>query len=302
MADNIIFISSHEVQVINGSCNKSDVLKIHDYEDFLLEDGAMINGVIIDETPILEILKKIRGKGVSSCVLVIDSGQIITKNLDVPMVSPKELITITKNELADIDISYDDLVYDYCVLRNKYDNEDKQGGEILCCALERKLLGSYIELFANADIKLKTIDISINALHKLTQEVAELKDKTYIVSVLDSNNVSSFLFEKNHYTFSNRTRLFSKRGTPEFITEMNSNISQLIQFSKSKQCPYTIETAFFCGLQKEETQIFEKIKDNLGINAEVFPNSGIVYVTNKNNVKEFQLHEYAFMVGSLIRK
>lgn len=302
MAENVIFISSHEVQLINGSCDKSDMVKVHNYESFKLEDGAMLNGVIIDETPILEILKNVRAKGISSCLLVIDSGQVLTKNLEVPIVRAKELITITKNELADIDGSYEDLVYDYCVLKNNHDDKERAGGEILCCALERKLVGSYIDLFASADIKLKSIDISINALHKLTQEVAELNNKTYTVSVLDANNVSSFLFENNHYTFSNRTRLFSERGTEEFIAEMNSNISQLVQFSKSKQSPYTIETAFFCGLDKEEMQIFSSIKENLGINAELFPNSGIVYVTNRNNPKEFQLHEYVFMVGSLIRK
>lgn len=89
-------------------------------------------------------------------------------------------------------------------------------------------------------------------MQKLTNELVDTADKTYVISVIDGNNVSSYLFENNHYTFSNRTRLFSDRGTYEFIMEMNSNISQLIQFSKSKRSQYTIETAYFCGLDDEE--------------------------------------------------
>lgn len=129
-----------------------------------------------------------------------------------------------------------------------------------------------------------------------------MNGKTYIVSVLDGSNVSSYLFEKNHYTFSNRTRLFSERGTQAFISEMNSNISQLIQFSKSKQSPYPIERAYFCGLDDaEELMVFESIRSNLNLQAEQFPDSKIVYVTG-DHYKDFHLHDYVFPVGCLIRK
>ena len=101
------------------------------------------------------------------------------------------------------------------------------------------MLTSYIELFDATGIRLKSVDISINALHKLTQELADLNGKTYIVSVLDGNNVSSYLFEKNHYTFSNRTRLFSERGTQAFISEMNSNIpADPVQQIQAESVPY----------------------------------------------------------------
>ena len=228
--------------------------------------------------------------------------QILVKNIRVPQLSRKELLKVAKDELADIDGSYEDLIYDYSVLQSSFEEEEKKGGEILCCAVERKLLTSYIELFDATGIRLKSVDISINALHTLTQELADLNGKTYIVSVLDGNNVSSYLFEKNHYTFSNRTRLFSERGTQAFISEMNSNISQLIQFSKSKQSPYPIERAYFCGLDDaEELMVFESIRSNLNLQAEQFPDSKIVYVTG-DHYKDFHLHDYVFPVGCLIRK
>lgn len=299
----VVYISSHAVQMIYGSCDKQDMIKIEKYMELPLEEGAIINGVVIDENQILEQLKELKGLGVDKARCVIDSGQILLKNIKVPFLKNKELQKIAKDELADIDGSYEDLVYDYSVLRPSFEDSEEAGGEILCCAMERKLLASYIDLFKNADIALKSIDISVNALHKLTQELADLEGQTYIVSILDNNNVSSYLFENNHYTFSNRSRLFSERGTQEFIVEMNSNISQLIQFSKSKHSPYTIQTAYFCGLDGDEKlKVLSNIKENLGIDAKEFPNSKLVYVVNRHEGLEFVLHRYVFPVGCLIRK
>ena len=274
----VLFISSHAVQMIYGSCDKKDMVKVEAFHEYPLEEGAMINGVITDDSSILDILKELQENGLKEARFVIDSGQILVKNIRVPQLSRKELLKVAKDELADIDGSYEDLIYDYSVLQSSF------------------------ELFDATGIRLKSVDISINALHKLTQELADLNGKTYIVSVLDGNNVSSYLFEKNHYTFSNRTRLFSERGTQAFISEMNSNISQLIQFSKSKQSPYPIERAYFCGLDDaEELMVFESIRSNLNLQAEQFPDSKIVYVTG-DHYKDFHLHDYVFPVGCLIRK
>lgn len=299
--ENVIFISNHNIQIVKGSCDKNDMIKINDYKEYKLDEGCMINGVITDEQPVREILETIKANGVNSAILVIDSGQIIVKNMNIPILKKKEIMKIVRDELASVDQSYEDLIYDYSVLRKNY--EEQAGGEILCCGLERKLLVSYVDLFKSVGIKLTAVDISVNALQKLTQELPDLEHQTYIVSILDGNNVSSYLFEDNHYTFSNRSRLFSDRGTNAFIMEMNSNISQLIQFNKSKRSLYTIDRAYFCGLEDgEEPMVFENIRRNLNIDAQVFPNSKVVYVTDKTLEYEFELHDAVYPVGSLIRK
>lgn len=301
--ENVIYISTHSIQLVQGSADKSDMIRIENFKEFMLDEGTMINGVITDDAQVLEKLNEIKAVGVHHCRIVIDSGQILVRNVDVPALKKEELFQVVKNELSNLEEGYEDLIYDYSVLREEYEEDGKNGGEILCCGMERKLLSSYLEVFENADIKIDGIDISVNTLHKLTEELNDLGSKTFIVSVLDANNVSSYLFENNHYTFSNRSRLFSERGTPDFITEMNSNISQLIQFNKSKRSPYTIEMAYFCGLEKsEEIALSEMVKENLEINAGRFLNSKIVYVPNKEIEKKFYLNDYVYSVGCLIRK
>lgn len=114
--ENVIYISSHGVQLISGSNDKEDMIKVDAFREYPLAEGAMINGVITDDTPILEILKEMRSNGITTARLLIDSGQILTKNVDVPILKKKELLQITRDELSDIEGSYEDLVYDYLSL------------------------------------------------------------------------------------------------------------------------------------------------------------------------------------------
>ena len=50
----VLFISSHAVQMIYGSCDKKDMIKVEAFHEYPLEEGAMINGVITDDSSILD--------------------------------------------------------------------------------------------------------------------------------------------------------------------------------------------------------------------------------------------------------
>lgn len=300
--DYAIYISTHSIQLVEGSADASDMIRIEHYEEFDLSEGTMINGLITDDSEVIEVLTKIREKGISHSRVVIDSGQILVKNVDVPSLKKNELIKVVQNELSNLEEGYDDLIYDYSVLRECYGG-DKVGGEVLCCGVERKLIANYLEVFDNVGIKVDSIDISVNALHKLTEELSDFENQSFIVSVLDSNNVSSYLFENNHYTFSNRTRLFSQQGTPDFLTEMSGNISQLLQFNKSQRSVYSIEIVYFCGLTKsDEIALSQLVEATLDIKVTRFPNSKSVYVPDKAKQEKFYLNDYVYSVGCLIRK
>lgn len=299
--ENVVYISSQDIQMLCGSADGNDMIRIESYESLPLNEGSMINGVITDEQDIKDNLEALKEKGLNECFLVIDSGQILTKNVIVPFLNKKELIQFCKDELSSIDSSYTDVIYDYSVLNQK--NEDGKTGEILCCGVERKLIGSYIEIFESVGIKLKAVDISINAVIKLTRELPELENKTYVIAIMDGNNVSSFLFENNRYVFSNRSRLFSERGTDAFNIEMSGNISQLIQFNKSQHSEHAIETAYFCGLHDdEEMLVYNRIENSLNIKAERFPLSTTICV-NKDKLKDdFTFHKFILPAGGLLRK
>lgn len=299
---NVIYISSQNIQVLSGSADSNDMIRVDDFMSIPIEEGAMINGVITDDQSLKEHLEEIKSQhNINECNLVIDSGQILTKNAVVPIMNKKQLLQFVQDELASIDASSTDLVYDYSVLKAKI--EGTNTGEILCCGVERRLIESYIELFESVGIKLNIVDVSINAVNKLTQELPELEDKTYIISILDGNNVSSFLFEKNKYVFSNHARLFSERGSDAFNIEMSGNISQLIQFNKAQHSEHAIEIAYFCNLQADEEQLVcGRIQDSLNIKAERFPSSMVFVVQDPAKKAMFALNEYIFPAGGMIRK
>ena len=121
----VLFISSHAVQMIYGSCDKKDMVKVEAFHEYPLEEGAMINGVITDDSSILDILKELQENGLKEARFVIDSGQILVKNIRVPQLSRKELLKVAKDELADIVGSYENLIYDYSVLQSLFE-EDEQ--------------------------------------------------------------------------------------------------------------------------------------------------------------------------------
>lgn len=299
--EHVVYISSHAIQLIKGSCEQDDVIKVQSCTEVALDENAIINGVITDEQQVTKGLQTLAASGVRSCRLVIDSGQILMKNIEIPMLKKREIKDVVKHALSDIDSSYEDLMYDYSVLSTRLENK-RNKAEILCCGMERKLLASYVEVFENAGIRLLSVDVSVNALLKLTQELNDFINKTYIVSVVDANNVSSYLFIENHYVFSKRARLFSERGSDAFITEMISTVSQLMQFGKSNYS-IPVSYAYFCGLNEQENAVVnESVRSNLHIEAGVFPNAKLISLMDKEERKKFQLHACVYAVGALIRK
>lgn len=140
----VLFISSHAVQMIYGSCDKKDMVKVEAFHEYPLEEGAMINGVITDDSSILDILKELQENGLKEARFVIDSGQILVKNIRVPQLSKKELLKVAKDELADIDGSYEDLIYDYSVLQSSFEEEEKRAERFYAVLLKENCLPAIL--------------------------------------------------------------------------------------------------------------------------------------------------------------
>lgn len=296
-----VYISSEELQMVKGSTSHNDMVQIEAYTSLPLPQGSMINGVITDAKAIEEQLLSLKEEGMTSCHLVIDSGQILLKNVVVPFMRPKHLLALCVQELSDLKNEDEILVYDYSVLARK--NGDEKNGEILCCGIDQKLLESYIEVFEQAGITLQGIDISINVLHKLTQEMEHVSEQSYILVMLDGNNMISLMFDHNHYILSSRARLFASRGTTSFVAEIGGNISQMLQFAKSQHHEQDIKHVYFAQLKDEELEeIPAYIKENLSMDADIFPQEGILYLKDQTKKTDFQLQRYILSVANLFHE
>lgn len=296
--ETVIHLTNNSLKVVEGFVNSSSMIKIENFEEYAFLEGTMLNGVIMEEENVKDVLRMLYQKGIHLARLVVDSGQILRKHAIVPKLKHQEVLQVCKDELNMIEGDYEDLVYDYAILQEQLDNQD--GMEILCCAMEKKFLQSYIDIFDDVHITISSIDIAINALFKLTYCMPELKDKTYAVSIIDGNDVSSSLFVKNKLVFTNRSRLFSERGSVAFVKELTTNITQLMQFNKSQYKDTDIDIVYFCGLDEyEETIVYDVVKITLDVRADRFVNTRQVMCSL---LKPFPLHQYVYAVGSLIRK
>lgn len=298
--ENILYLSNENAQLIVGTDDHKDMTKIYEYKTYPLAEGSMINGVITDEFEIKNILKQIAEEGYQEVSLVIDSGQILTKAVIVPKMNRKQLLQFVKDELSSVGENSEDLVYDYAYMRDVEDGNQAQ--QILCCAVERKLLSSYIDLFKECKITIKSIDYAMNIISKIANELLNTSDQAYLLSIIDGNNLISALFENQRFKLSYRSRVLAARQSESFKNEVLNNIANIFQFSKTGEHSIPLERVYLCNLMDNEVEIVERIKDSLSLEAEVLPTSPSIYVVNEVNKEPFYLDQYILPVGHLFKR
>lgn len=244
----IVFFSNVGIQVLRGVI-KGGQLKIQNFKTLPLEAGVLINGVITN----IESLRNTIAMALEedhnlfkNMNLLIDSSLIMTKNIEVPKLSPKALSALALSEFEDTAGNYEDLIVDYSSMPGP------NGQNMFCCAVEKRVLEPYVSLFQSLKIKINSIDIGLNAIIKYVSKTKDYNGMTFALNIVDGNNLLSLLFENGLYIFSNRFRLIADRGTDAFASELSTRLSSLIQFSKSEKSEHTLVMSLYAGLDESE--------------------------------------------------
>lgn len=295
----VIYISNENISVISAEV-KRDVLRVEDYFHIPLKEGTILNGVIIDDQEMKNSLKQVYDRGIHEAALIVDSAKILAKTASVPRMNEKEVLQFVKDELSAINENSEDIVYDFAYLGE--DDSAKGASKILCVGIERKFIESYLDVFNDAGIAILGIDYAINVLINLVKELHGFLDKTYAISQVDGQNLISVLFINNEYALTNRSRIFATRGTPDFENEVMNAVSQLKQFASSSQQDLPMSDIYFFGLEeKEEVELFERVRSTLNLMANRLPSSKAIYAV-KNNDTVFDVNDYAYPIGYFKRK
>lgn len=289
-----IYISNERIDIVQGSV-KSKKIVVKNVIDIPITEGAIINGVITDEFEITQKLKEAFDKNPSldkNILLTVDSGSIYVKKLTVPALNVRKLRGIIKDNFSEIE-GYEDFLYDFATLDM---GNKKDGVLVLACAVEKDLIESYYEIFKKLDIKIKKINISHACAISLISKVGTLLNDTFVISILDKNNMSNILFVNGVYSYSNRTRLVEQRGSEACASEIFGNLSSLIQFNKSEKNGTDIESFYFCGANESEKGFFDMLAHDLERNVSEFKTQdNIIFRDKKSSAAE---HFYA--IGNLI--
>ena len=112
-----------------------------------------------------------------------------------PKANHRQMIQFVQDEFVDVQSQYEDLLYDYTILKEKV--EDKEGQLVLCASLEREFLKPYIDLFKEMGISISSIDILTNFVIKLTESIDKLKNQSYILTAINGQDVNHYLSMDN---------------------------------------------------------------------------------------------------------
>lgn len=284
-------LAEDAIVVVLGKAGKR--LVIEDCHRYILPQGTLINDVITDEKQFKSVLEEVKHRydRYSSRVhLVLGSIQIVTKMMQIPPLSKRQILYLVRQELEHYKGEDMDLVYDYGVVRRK--NRYNQGGIILAASIEREKIKGYTKLFEECGMKVKTIDVAMNAAVNLIERLPALEGGTYILSVLDGRNMLSVLYIDGSYVHTGRSRFLHDRDSREFVEEMQEEIQALMDFSKFLGAGKFIETVYFCGLSLCEKEYLNMKGDDLEEPWDIQIAHGL----------EYQLKDYIYATGNLYGK
>lgn len=300
MKSTAVYLSSEQLVMVSAEPRR-DVLRIEDYVRLPFPMGAMINGVIINDEAVKEQILQLKRKGIQEVHLIIDSGQILAKDVVVPKMKLKEIYQFVKDELSTISQNSEDMIYDFSYLDEN--SSAKGASQIFALGVERKLIDTYVQLFNDCGIAILSIDFAINSLIRFIRFLPGFMDKTYVLSQLDGNNLISTLFDNDEYALTYRSRIMAEKGTPEFQNEVINSISHMMQSTNRSDSLHRINNVFVFGLDdQEESDLCRNIENQLRIEARGLPTSKAIYAVKDREEEPFKLSHYVYPVAHFYRK
>ena len=247
-----IHIASNRVEVI-AYTKIGDHINIRDYLTYPIPEECIINGVILDATPIIEGLRSLKSSKpvyFKDVTLVIDGSFVYTKKITVPgklhKITYDEVI---RDEFADVATDAENLICDYFHLSDNADGSK----DILACGVEYIHAQAYLAIFKAADMKLSAVHLGVIAVLRCIRRVSELQKLPYVLNIVDDMMLLSMIFQNGINVFQSRKRIYGD----DRITLVNSSLdglSGIIQFNKSQNFE-DITHCFYLGFSESDMDL-----------------------------------------------
>jgi len=249
-----IYISSEKIEVIGYSYHLRGV-SVKQVLTCPIPEGTMINGKITDPSQLISCLASLRSQSprlFANSTLIVDGNFVFSKRIVVPKLSKKQYQLLVREDFTNAAESSEDLICDYHLLSGS-----GTGTAILACASEKSEIESYISVFKEAGIKLKAIRVGVEAIQNYVNERPDLREKTFVINVIDGITMLSMIFQNGINVFMSRTRLYSEEHE-QLIQSILKNLSGFIQFNKSEKFN-DIESSFYLGLTDADMKLMKEI-------------------------------------------
>lgn len=265
-----VYISNRAIQAVTAEQLKNNKLHVVDYYEEPLEEGSILNGIIMNNFVIQNTIAgfwKKHNLPLKNVHLIVNGSSITTKHLKIPQLSPKDVPGFIRTEFKNLD-NIQNMLIDYSVVVPK--NADGSCS-IFAVLTPREFITNYIDLFKDSKIELSVIDVQQNCIIKLAKHFKSMTDKTFAMFMLDGNMLTQCLFSDNDFVMTRRSRILSTPEDDTFKREIGQQINSIIQFIKSEQTGADLTDVFLCGFSDKAEGLIEEYTRNFGINVATFP-------------------------------
>ncbi len=173
---------SRRIKVIEGKFSKSKVTISKEFEVELPED-IYEDGVILNIHKLTETLEKELTRNKVSTVQVngvINSSQIITREITMPKVSLEEIESILRYKMEEyIPIQSDDYVVQSIITSTFYEDSIEKYS-ILLVGVPKPMIQAHLNLFLNLNLRPNILDFQGNSIAKLINLASEINKEFHV--------------------------------------------------------------------------------------------------------------------------
>ncbi len=282
-----VFLSNTNIQIVVGSGTSSGA-NVKRLVSVSIPNGAVLNGVVMDETALVAAIKecwKLNKLPKGDVTLILNSPQLRANFVDMPLMPDRKTSEFVQRETKDARLSKPVSSW-YMVEKDPKQRTQK----VIAETADAQFIDTYVGIFAKAGIRL--IDIHDGVTRAINLLKGSTRNKTLVYMILDGTSLVTIFFAKGLYYYHSTKRVFNQPGTSEFAKEIFASISEIRQFAFTQKLDDAIDEIQFAGLGEQQvTRLAEDMGDidgNIKLSAVTCPS----YVKSKNNSKQFPYFVY----------
>lgn len=294
-----LYISHTDISYVMGenstkSCNVMKAGRVS------LSGEAVANGENLqDMSRLKELLYELKnqvGTVPKNVDVLLSTTLLLNKLVEVPILSQKKLLEITRSEMQEYVDSRKDYVYDYSVIVNKL--PDKKAGQISCVAMEREMYDQFMNCFRECEILVTSMDITLSAQIQMIRKLMPNTKESFILGVMDGKSILTSLYIKGQLVY-NSSAVVSMRDNLGVISDLIRVLSAFIQYNKSQKNDTEIAKIYMVGMHESEREYVHNIQNALSIQTQLLEEySGL----QSGGVYGYSMQEYFYPTGNLFRK
>lgn len=282
-----VFLSNTNIQIVVGS-GTSKGIKVKRLVSVGVPGGAVLNGVVMDETALVTAIQecwRINKLPKNDVTLILNSPQLRANIIDMPMMPDKKTTEYVQRETKDSRLSKPVSAW-YMIEKDPKAKTQKVTAE----TADGQFIDTYVSIFARAGIKLIDIHDGVNLAINLLKGTT--RNRTVVYMILDGTSLVTIFFAKGQYFYHSTKRVFNQPGSGEFAKEIFGAISEIRQFASTQKIDDPIEELQFAGIGEQQVarlaEDMGEIDSSIHLSAVNCPS----YVNVKENAKQFPYFVY----------